>query len=107
MNTYYSNLIEGHNTRPCDIERALSGELDQNEERRNLQIEAAAHARVQTEIDRMFLQGTLPPATGCLATGGIAGYEAYGSEMRNVSDSTQRRISLSEKRNEEVERHHP
>ena len=41
MNTYYSNLIEGHNTRPRDIERALSGELDQNEERRNLQIEAA------------------------------------------------------------------
>lgn len=63
MNTYYSNLIEGHNTRPRDIERALSGKLDQNEERRNLQIEAAAHVRVQTEIDRMFLRGTLPPAT--------------------------------------------
>src|SRR6202161_1401862 len=63
MNTYYSNLIEGHNTRPRDIERALAGELAQNEERRNLQIQAAAHVRVQTEIDRMFLQGTLPPAT--------------------------------------------
>ena len=63
MNTYYSNLIEGHNTRPRDIERALSGQLDQNDERRNLQIEAAAHVRVQTEIDRKFLQGTLPPAT--------------------------------------------
>ena len=24
MNTYYSNLIEGHNTRPRDIERALA-----------------------------------------------------------------------------------
>ena len=23
MNTYYSNLIEGHDTRPRDIERAL------------------------------------------------------------------------------------
>jgi Fic family protein len=55
MNTYYSNLIEGHNTRPRDIERALSGELDQNEERRNLQIEAAAHVRVQTTIDQMSL----------------------------------------------------
>ena len=63
MNTYYSNLIEGHNTRPRDIERALSGELDRDEERRNLQIEAAAHVRVQTEIDQMFLEGTLPPAT--------------------------------------------
>lgn len=29
MNSYYSNLIEGHNTRPRDIERALAGaEID-------------------------------------------------------------------------------
>jgi Fic family protein len=28
MNSYYSNLIEGHNTRPKDIERALAGEFD-------------------------------------------------------------------------------
>src|SRR6185312_14855973 len=27
MNAYYSNLIEGHNTRPRDIERALAGNL--------------------------------------------------------------------------------
>lgn len=26
MNTYYSNLIEGHNTRPRDIERALGAQ---------------------------------------------------------------------------------
>lgn len=58
-NTYYSNLIEGHNTRPRDIERALAGELDQDRERRNLQIEAAAHVRLQAEIDRRAAQGTL------------------------------------------------
>src|ERR1043166_2262099 len=45
MNTYYSNLIEGHDTRPRDIERALAGELDQDKERSNLQLEAAAHVR--------------------------------------------------------------
>jgi Fic family protein len=60
MNTYYSNLIEGHNTRPKDIERALAGEFDANHERRNLQIEAAAHGRVQTEIDRMDEEDRLP-----------------------------------------------
>lgn len=60
MNTYYSNLIEGHNTRPRDIARALSGDLDTDEERRNLQLEAAAHVRVQREIDRMAADGTLP-----------------------------------------------
>src|SRR5882672_7367144 len=60
MNTYYSNLIEGHDTRPRDIERALAGEFDRDEGRRNLQIEAAAHVRVQAEIDRMAAEGHLP-----------------------------------------------
>ena len=59
MNTYYSNLIEGHNTRPKDIERALAGEFDPDEGRRNLQIEAAAHVRVQSEIDRLFAEQQL------------------------------------------------
>ena len=60
MNTYYSNLIEGHNTRPRDIERALAGELDKDEGRRDLQLEAAAHVRVQREVDRMASEGVLP-----------------------------------------------
>ena len=60
MNTYYSNLIEGHNTRPGDIERALAGQFDRDRGQRNLQLEAAAHVRVQAEIDRMAAQGTLP-----------------------------------------------
>ena len=60
MNTYYSNLIEGNNTRPADIEKALAGKLDADEGRRNLQIEAAAHVRVQSEIDRMALGQQLP-----------------------------------------------
>ncbi len=60
MNCYYSNLIEGHDTRPRDIERAMSGDLDNNEARRNLQREAVAHIRVQTEIDHLAAQGTLP-----------------------------------------------
>lgn len=60
MNTYYSNLIEGHDTRPRDIERALAGNLDQDEGRRNLQLEAAAHVRVQAEIDRMAADDALP-----------------------------------------------
>ena len=42
MNTYYSNLIEGHDTRPRDIERALAGQFDGDEGRRHLQVEAHA-----------------------------------------------------------------
>src|SRR3954462_915848 len=59
MNTYYSNLIEGHNTRPREIARALEGKFDQDTARRNLQIEAAAHVRVQRELDFMA-HGKLP-----------------------------------------------
>src|SRR6201984_3129048 len=65
MNTYYSNLIEGHNTRPRDIERALAGEFDQDKERRNLQLEAAAHVRVQTELDKLSAENRLPEPASC------------------------------------------
>ena len=58
MNCYYSNRIEGHNTRPRDIERALRNELHEDPERRDLQLEAVAHVRVQREVDRLCTQGT-------------------------------------------------
>jgi Fic family protein len=60
MNCYYSNLIEGHNTTPREIERALADQLDGTPERRNLQVEARAHIRLQREIDRLHAAGTLP-----------------------------------------------
>jgi Fic family protein len=59
-NTYYSNLIEGHNTHPRDIQRALEGKFDTDSKRRNLQIEAAAHVRLQAEIERQAAEGSLP-----------------------------------------------
>ena len=58
MNTYYSNLIEGHNTRPRDIERALAGASDAD--KRDLQAEAVAHYRAQQEIDRLAADHALP-----------------------------------------------
>jgi Fic family protein len=62
-NSYYSNLIEGNNTRPREIERALNRDLDEG--RRNLQLEAAAHVRVQREIDKRHVRGDLAePASG-------------------------------------------
>ena len=64
MNAYYSNLIEGHNTRPADIVRALAGEFAADESRRNLQEEAAAHVRVQARIDELAAAGALPNPTG-------------------------------------------
>ena len=60
MNCYYSNLIEGHNTMPREIERALAADLDPDEARRYLQEEAVAHIRVQREVDRLHARGDLP-----------------------------------------------
>ncbi len=64
MNCYYSNLIEGHNTHPRDIEHALKGNFAEDKDRRNLQIEAAAHIRVQRVVDGMAAEGRfLEPAS--------------------------------------------
>jgi Fic family protein len=51
MNCYYSNLIEGHNTHPRDIDRALAGNYSQDSKKRCLQLEAKAHIEVQRAID--------------------------------------------------------
>lgn len=51
MNCYYSNLIEGHNTHPVDIERALKNDYSKEPHKRNLQLEAKAHIIVQKWID--------------------------------------------------------
>lgn len=56
MNCYYSNLIEGHDTHPRDIDRALRKDYATEPKRRSLQLEAVAHIEVQTMID----EGTDP-----------------------------------------------
>jgi len=57
MNCYYSNLIEGHDTHPVDIERAMKDDYSANAEQRNLQVEAKAHIAVQQWIDAGGLHG--------------------------------------------------
>ena len=51
MNCYYSNLIEGHHTHPRDIDTALAKDYSRKPEKRNLQLEAAAHIHLQGLID--------------------------------------------------------
>jgi Fic family protein len=59
MNCYYSNLIEGHVTRPRDIAAAIEGELSEDPAQRDLQLEARAHIIVQESIDKHFHAGDL------------------------------------------------
>ncbi len=64
MNCYYSNLIEGHDTHPVDIERALNNDYSANVDKRNLQLEATAHIAVQRWIDGGGLRGRTVTAEG-------------------------------------------
>lgn len=60
MNCYYSNLIEGHDTHPVDIERALKNDYNADPHKRDLQLEAKAHIIVQRWIDEGGVAGRGP-----------------------------------------------
>jgi Fic family protein len=63
MNSYYSNLIEGHRTTPQDIEAALAKDFSTNPTQQALQMEHLAHVEVQMEIESRLT--SLPPAEIC------------------------------------------
>ncbi|MFO1083282.1 MAG: Fic family protein [Reyranellaceae bacterium] len=64
MNCYYSNLIEGHDTHPVDIERALKNDYSADPVKRELQLEAGAHMSVQQWIDAGHLRGGATTVAG-------------------------------------------
>jgi Fic family protein len=64
MNCYYSNLIEGHDTHPIDIERALKNDYSKDARKRDLQLEAKAHIAVQKWIDGGGLTGRAVTSEG-------------------------------------------
>lgn len=66
MNCYYSNLIEGHDTHPIDIERALKNDYSADTKKRNLQLEAKAHITVQKWIDEGGLKERATSKEGIL-----------------------------------------
>jgi Fic family protein len=68
MNCYYSNLIEGHDTHPIDIERALKNDYSNDARKRDLQLEAKAHITVQRWIDEGGLAGRATSVDGLLET---------------------------------------
>jgi len=57
MNCYYSNLIEGHDTHPVQIEQALNNDFSKDKKKRDLQLEAKAHIAVQQWIEKGGLKG--------------------------------------------------
>lgn len=57
MNSYYSNLIEGHDTHPIDIDKALNNDYSDIKTKKDLQLEAKAHINVHKTITDEFLGG--------------------------------------------------
>jgi Fic family protein len=64
MNCYYSNLIEGHDTHPIEIERARRNDYSKDARKRDLQLEAKAHITVQEWIDGGGLNGRAATSAG-------------------------------------------
>ena len=65
MDSYYSNLIEGHHTYPKDIERALQNDFSSNLQERDKQLLGLAHVKTENAIlssateENIFTPGTL------------------------------------------------
>jgi len=112
MNCYYSNLIEGHDTHPRDIDRALADDFSSEPKKRDLQKEAVAHIHVQRLIDA----GRDPDAWPASAAYASWLHEEFCSrlppEMLFVTDEkTGERLALApgawRKRDVQVGRHVP
>ncbi len=56
MNSYYSNLIEGHHTNPVDIENALLNDYSHDPTQRVLQQESVAHVYVQQHLEELLAE---------------------------------------------------
>jgi len=113
MNSYYSNLIEGHNTHPLAIEKALRNEYSSDPALRALQLESRAHIEVQALIESRLEEA---PETGVCAPDFLCWihrefYERLPDEFRTVSTASggKDRVDPGELRRCEVEvgRHIP
>src|ERR1041385_8802121 len=88
MNSYYSNLIEGHRTRPRDIDAALRKDFSSNPAQRALQVQHLAHVEVQAEMEARLR--TMPAADVCstdfLCWLHAEFYRRLPAEFRTVED---------------------
>ncbi len=60
MNSYYSNLIEGHDTHPLSIDKALHDELAKDKTNRDLQLEAVAYIALHRQLYDRWHAGNAP-----------------------------------------------
>lgn len=107
VNSYYSNLLEGHNTHPIDIERAMRREYSEDDDKRDLQIESLIHIEVQQKIlARLRAEPEMNVATPeFLLWIHQEFYEQMPERLRWVKGASERRawVEAEELRGEQVE----
>ncbi|MBI4659669.1 MAG: hypothetical protein HY735_12585 [Verrucomicrobia bacterium] len=90
MNSYYSNLIEGHRTTPRDIEAALRQDFASDETQRALQMQHLAHVEAQAAMEQRLAQ--MAGAEICSADFWCRihreFYQGLPASLRTVSDAT-------------------
>ncbi len=96
MNSYYSNLIEGHKTSPREVERALRQNYDHDPKEKSMQQLGVAHIEAEQAILRRLQE---EPELNVYASEFLTSihYEFYSrlpDELRVVKDSSGREYSL-------------
>lgn len=89
INSYYSNLIEGNNTHPVEIERAMRADYSQDPARRNLQLESLAHISCQRAVEELMAdtpEAFDPTTDGFLSWVHHEFYKLIPDEMRWVTN---------------------
>jgi len=98
INSYYSNLIEGHHTHPADIERAVRKDYDTDAKKRELQELSLAHIEVQKEIENRLSED--PNLEICskefICWIHSAFYKQVPEEFRKIEDPNTSEIVLME-----------
>jgi Fic family protein len=94
MNGYYSNLIEGHRTKPHDIERALRKDFSDTKEVREKQLLHVAHVEAQQTMEQLNLrpEELLTVESICRIHQEL--YSRLPEEMRFIEDPRQGRIEV-------------
>jgi len=108
MNSYYSNLIEGHDTHPIDIERVLKNDYSDNKAKRNLQEEALAHIQVHKTVSVLFdadKTATIPTTGTFLKELHKLFYDFLPEEFQTVlsREGIERKVVPGEFREDQVE----
>lgn len=86
MNGYYSNLIEGHRTKPHEIENALKGDFSEKKEVREKQLLHVAHLEAQEAMENLNLPPEQLVALETIRRIHREIYDRLPSEMRLVDE---------------------